>query len=142
MKLSDPGIIALLTVLGTVAVAGIGGLVNWLVRRQSRPVDTATARKTEAEAVATEVKTARELLQEIKAYFTDRLREQQEDHARELAVLTSQVDELTKRVGQVEAQQLATRVAFRIHRTWDEVAFARLRATDPDYPPPPDVEGL
>lgn len=142
MKLSDPGVIALLGALGTVAVAAIGGLVNWLVKRQTRSVDSATARKTEAEAVATEVKTARELLQDIRAYFTERLHEQAEDHAREIGLLNQQIELLTKRVGSVETQQVAMRTAFAIHRTWDQAAYARLRAADPDYPPPPEVEGL
>lgn len=142
MKLSDPGVIALMSVIATVAVGAIAGLVNWLVRRQGRGVDTATARKTEAEAVATEVKTARELLQEIRTYFTDRLREQGEDHSREIGMLNQQIEMLTKRVGSVESQQVAMRNAFAVHRSWDETAWTLLKAANPDYPAPPPVEGL
>lgn len=135
MKLSDPGVVALMTVAGTVAVGAIGGLVNWLIRRQSRSLDNATVRKTEADTVATEVKTARELLQEIRAYFTERLKEQAEDHARE-------IDLLNKRMASIEAQQVAMRSSFATHRTWDEQAWAKIRTSDPDWPPPPQVEGF
>lgn len=142
MKLSDPGTTALMSVLGTVAVGAITGLVTWLVRRQGRGVDTATARKTEAEAVATEVKTARELLQEIRQYFSERLKEQDESHGREIAALDRQIDLLTKRVGDVEAQQVAVRAGYAIHRGWDAEAWKILRGYDPRYPGPPEIEGL
>ncbi len=142
MNLADPGVIALMSVAGTVSVGAIAGLVNWLVRRQDRGVDVANARRTEAEAAATEVKTARELLQEIRTYFTERLHEQAEDHTREIALLNQQITLLTTRVGSVEAQQVAMRTAFAIHRGWDTTAWEILRGYDPNYPPPPPVEGL
>jgi TolA-binding protein len=142
MKLSDPGVMASMGVAGTVAVAVIAGFVNWIVRRQNRGVDAATVRKTEADTVATEVKTARELLQEIRQYFTDRLHEQAEDHSREIALLNQQITLLTTRVGSVEAQQVATRAGYAIHRGWDAKAWDILRSYDPDYPGPPDIEGL
>lgn len=142
MNLGDPGVIALMSVAGTVSVGAIAGLVNWLVRRQDRPLDVANARQTEANTAATEVKLARELLQEIKAYFTERLREQGEDHAREINLLNQQITLLTSRVGSVEAQQVAMRTTFAIHRSWDTAAWTMLKSYDPSYPAPPPVDGL
>lgn len=140
MKLSDPGVVALITSAGVIAVGAIGGIVNYLIKRQGRGVDDATARKTEAETVAVEVKTARELLADVKSYFTDRLTEQAADHARETAELNRRIDDLSKRVLSVETASQALRAAWDIHRAWDVRAYEALRITHPDYPPPPMLD--
>jgi hypothetical protein len=142
VKLGDPGAIAVITGIGGIAVAAIGGLVNWLIKRQARPVDAATARKIEAETVAEEVKTARELLAEVKEYFRERLAAQAAEHKQETEELRQELSDLRTRVQTVEMQTQAMRLAWMVHRAWDETAWTLLRVSNPDYPAPPPVDGL
>jgi hypothetical protein len=140
MRISDPGTVALITASGLFASAAIAGVVNWLIKRQGKGGDDATARKTEAETVAVEVRTARELLADVKTYFSERLTEQAADHARETAELNRRIDDLSQRVDTVETASRALRVAWDVHRAWDIRAYEALRATHPDYPPPPVMD--
>jgi len=142
MKLSDPGAVALITASGLFASGAIAALVNWLIRRQGRGIDDATARKTEAETVAVEVKTARELLADVKTYFTERLAEQAANHARETGDLRARIDDLSERMRSVEHASQALRVAWAVHRAWDLKAYEALQADHPDFPPPPAMDGL
>lgn len=133
---------ALITVLGTVSVAALTGLFSWVVRRQSRTVDAATIRKTEAEAVAQEVKTARELLSDMREYFNQRLSDQASEHKEEIAGINDQVRQLKDEVAQLVSQHRALVQSFAVHNRWDQTAWAKLLQTDPSYPPPPSIEGL
>jgi uncharacterized protein HemX len=142
VKWSDPAAVSLITAAGAVAVAVVGAAVNYLMKRQSKGADDATARKTEAETVAVEVKTARELLAEVKSYFSDRLTEQAADHKLEVESLNRKIDDLSRRVESVETQSRTIRQAWQIHDAWDKAAYEALRTSHPDYPPPPVVEGL
>lgn len=142
MKLSDPGAVALITASGLFASGAIAALVNWLIKRQGKSIDDATARKTEAETVAVEVRTARELLADVKTYFSERLAEQAANHQRETAELNRRIDDLSQRVQTVETASRALRHAWTLHQAWDVRAYETLRTSHPDFPPPPAVEGL
>lgn len=135
-------LVAVITAAGTISVGAITGLFSWVVRRQSRTVDSATSQKTKAEAVAQEVKTARELLAETREYFNQRINDQNTEHREELSHITEQVAELKTEVSKLVAQQRAMATSFVSHSRWDHAAWARLLAVDPLYPPPPAIEGL
>lgn len=142
MKLDGTALVAVITVLGTVAVGSITGLFSYVVRRQSRTIDTATARKTDAETVAQEVKTARELLAEMRTYFSERLSDQAAEHKEEIADVSERLEQLKDEVRGLRAQQRLLQQSYVVHRAWDQTAWARLLQVDPTYPPPPAIEGL
>jgi uncharacterized protein (DUF3084 family) len=143
MATIDSGaLVAIITTAGTAAVGAITGLFSWVIRRQSRTVDSATSQKTKAEAVAQEVKTARELLAETREYFNIRINDQAAEHRQEMAHITEQVAELKVEVAKLVAQQRAMAASFVDHSRWDHTAWARILATDPGFPPPPMIEGL
>lgn len=135
-------LVAVITAVGTVSVGAITGLFSWVVRRQGRTVDDATSQKTKAEAVAQEVKTARELLAETRDYFNQRLADQATEHREDMSHITEQVVELKAEVAKLVAHQRALAASFVAHSRWDHAAWARLLAVDPAYPPPPTIEGL
>lgn len=142
MNIDGPGLVAIITVLGSVAVGGITGLFSYVVRRQSRTIDQATARRTEAETVAQEVKTARELLVDMRAYFSERLTDQATEHREEIEHISAQLQDLRMQMAEVRTQQRMLQQSYVLHRAWDQTAWARLLQTDPTYPPPPTIEGL
>lgn len=118
-----------------VLAAAVSGVVTWLVRRQSRPVDSATARKTDAETVSIEVATARALLEEVRGM----LDHQRAHYERLMAGMQGEMKGLTERVAGSEEQMRALRSAFAAHSTWDADAVAALRTAQPDWPDPPPI---
>ncbi len=142
MNIDGPGLVAIITVLGSVSVGAITGLFSYVVRRQSRSIDSATARRTEAETVAQEVKTARELLVDMRSYFSERLADQATEHRDEIAHITEQLQQLRDQMREVRQQQRVQQQSYVLHRGWDQNAWARLLQIDPNYPPPPTIEGL
>lgn len=146
MRIDGPALVAVITVLGSAAVGAITGLFSYVVRRQSRSIDSATARKTEAETVAQEVKTARELLVDMRSYFSERLSDQATEHKQEMEYIADQLQllkvEMRELRDQQREQQREQQRSFVQHRSWDQSAWARLLQADPEYPPPPTIEGL
>lgn len=142
MNVDGAGLVAIITVAGSVAVGAITGLFSYVVRRQSRSIDSATARRTEAETVAQEVKTARELLVDMRTYFSERLADQNTEHRNEIAHITDQLNQLRDQMREVRDQQRLLQRSYVLHRSWDQTAWARLLQIDPAYPPPPSIEGL
>lgn len=142
MNIDGAGLVALITVLGSVAVGAITGLFSYVVRRQSRTIDSATARRTEAETVAQEVKTARELLVDMRAYFSERLADQNAEHHDQIVHITDQLQQLRDQMREVRDQQRLQQQSYVLHRGWDQTAWSRLLQVDPTYPPPPTIEGL
>lgn len=142
MNVDGPGLVAIITVLGSVAVGAITGLFSYVVRRQSRTIDSATARKTEAETVSQEVKTARELLADMKSYFSDRLAAQDTEHREEIAHIAEQLQHLRDQMREIRQMQRLQQQSYVLHRGWDQTAWSRLLQYDPTYPPPPTIEGL
>jgi hypothetical protein len=142
VRIDGAALVAVITVLGTMSVGAITGLFSWVVRRQSRTIDIATARKTEAEAVAEEVKTARELLTDMKTYFNERLSAQAAEHKEDLAEVSHRVEELKTQVRELVEERRTLLASYYQHRQWDQTAWVRLLQIDPVYPPPPSIEGL
>lgn len=142
MNIDGPALVAIITVLGTAAVGAITGLFSYVVRRQSRSIDLATARKTEAETTSQEVKTARELLVDMRSYFSERLSDQANEHKQEMGHISEQVLELKTQMREVREQQRLLQQSYLLHRSWDQTAWARLLQVDPSFPPPPMIEGL
>lgn len=142
MRIDGPALVAVITVLGTVSVGAITGLFSYVVRRQSRSIDSATARKTEAETVAQEVRTARELIVEMRSYFAERLADQAAEHKEEIGHISSQLLELRTEMHDMREKQRLQQLSFALHRAWDQTAWGRLLQIDPAYPPPPTIEGL
>jgi signal transduction protein with GAF and PtsI domain len=142
MNIDGATLVAIITVLGSVAVGGITGLFSWVVRRQSRNIDAATSRKTEAEAVAQEVKTARELLSDMRTYFSERLTAQAVEHKEEIEHVAEQLQDLRVQMRHIRQQQRLLQQSYARHRDWDQAAWSRLLQVDPSYPPPPTIEGL
>lgn len=142
MKVDGAALVAIITVLGSVSVGAITGLFSWVVRRQSRSIDAATTRKTEAETVAQEVKTARELLTDMRSYFAERLAAQDVEHKQEIAHVSEQLQDLKEQMAELRQQQRLLRQSYAPHRDWDQNAWMRLLQLDPSYPPPPTIEGL
>jgi uncharacterized protein HemX len=142
VTLDSGALAAIITALATIAVGLITGLFSWVVRRQSRAADAATNRKTQAETVAQEVKTARDLLAETREYFNQRIADQATEHRDEMAALTTQVVELKTEVAKLVLNQRAMAASFIAHSRWDHGVWAKVLAIDPEYPPPPTIEGL
>lgn len=142
MNIDGPGLVALITVLGSVSVGAITGLFSYVVRRQSRSIDSAAARRTDADTVAQEVKTARELIVDMRTYFSERLADQNAEHREEIAHITEQLKQLRDQMREVRQQQRLQQQSYVLHRAWDQAAWSRLLQVDPNYPPPPPIEGL
>jgi hypothetical protein len=142
VKLDGAALGATITVLGTLGVGLITGLFSWVVRRQSRVLDIATVRKTDAETASQEVRTARELLTDMRTYFAERLADQAAEHREEIAQVSAQVEGLESQVRAMAQQHRDLQVAYAAHRLWDQTAWARLLQVEPTYPPPPNIEGL
>lgn len=142
MKIDGAALVAIITVLGSLSVGAITGLFSWVVRRQSRSIDVATARKTEAETVSQEVKTARELLADMRSYFSERLAAQDSEHKDEITNVGDQLRELKEQMAELRQQQRLLQQSYAQHRGWDQLAWVELIRVNPEFPPPPNIEGL
>lgn len=124
--------------IGTpVLVAALGLLGTLWAKSMTRRTDDATVRKTHAEAVAIEVNTARGLVEQIKEMMAD----QRVDYEARLATTRAEVQALNERTRATETRQHMLMAALVAHAPWDEAAWAALKASQPDYPPPPPLKG-
>jgi predicted nucleic acid-binding Zn-ribbon protein len=142
VKLDGAALGTTIGALGTIGVALLTGLFSWVVRRQSRVLDVANVRKTDAETASQEVRTARELLADVRQYMTERLEAQAAEHREEIAEVSAQVEGLQSQIRDLAQQHRNLRAAYAVHRQWDQAAWARLLQVEPSYPPPPSIEGL
>jgi uncharacterized membrane protein YhiD involved in acid resistance len=129
----------------TVAVAVIGGLVKILVKRQTRPVDRATARRTDAERVSIELQSTRDALLAVREFFNERDEERKEQIAELKTDLAEQVRamaDLRNRQDAADARERARLLQMVVHRAWDDGALQLLRLTNPGYPLPPPIDGM
>lgn len=118
----------------TVAVLGTVGTI-W-VKRLSKRQDQAAVRKTNAEAESIEVKTARDLVADIKQMMAD----QRVEYESKLATTRSELSNVADRQRIVELKQSMLLAALAAHAPWDEAAWATLKAKHPEYPPPPPID--
>lgn len=127
----------------TIVAAIIGMFSAIKVRNANKRVDEATARKSDAEAASFEVKTARDLLQDVQQWSEKRLVEVRSDYEQRITALRERHDSELKTLQEGQAdlteQFRALRAAFAAHETWDADAVALLRTIQPQYPAPPAI---
>jgi chromosome segregation ATPase len=162
----QPVLLAVITTVGVLAGAIGSAYAAIRVKRMNRPVDDATAVRTNIEADKVrvdihgrEVEIARGLLDEIRKEL-DRVRADQERdrqamerrlaeqaeiserrHQEIIEQAEKQHAELADQLDQVRAQQDAMRRRMDDHAPWDRAAAELLRQHDPDFPDPPPLRG-
>lgn len=136
-----------------VAILGGGGVGAVAVKMLSRPVDTATAEKTHAEARLTditassaEVETIRGVLKDVRDAQTAQVTEHaahvaeiRTEHAAQLAEFRTEMAGLKGRVSTLEERERHMLIRAAVHEAWDQMAFAALVAQNPQHPPPPPL---
>ncbi len=141
----------LVTTLGVVLAAGLTALGTVLVRRANRRLDEANARVAEAgarhsdaETASLEVKTARDVLETVKLYFSELLATQKAEYEGRLDALRARHDAeiraVSDRLTRMEDRERQRDILSAAHRPWDAEALAKLRADDPAYPPYPPID--
>ncbi len=130
--------------VGTLSAAIIAAISGWVVRRANRRVDAATVRRTEAEAASIEVKTARELLADVKTSMAERLAEQRTDYEQRITALRerhdSEIKALNERMSGLEDRSTRMLAAILAHVPWDADALAEVRRIRPEWPSPPPID--
>lgn len=139
LTIVTPIIVAVLALVGTV-----------YGRRLSKRTDTATARRTEAEATKLDVETARGLVEEVRTlsneyrsrYNEERERntEQRVEYEKRLTTATTQLGSISDQVRLFEARQATLLAMLAAHAPWDFAAWSALKQSYPDYPGPPPLD--
>ncbi len=143
----------IITTLGVVLAAGSTALGTVLVRRANRKLDEANARvaeaaarRSDAETASYEVKTAREVLETVKDHLSGLLSTQKAEYEGQLAALRAkhdaEMEAMNRRLTAVENRERQRDIYTAAHRPWDAEALAKLRASDPDYPPYPPIDPI
>lgn len=127
-----------LTVATPIAVAGLGTLGVVWGKRLTKRTAAATASEIEARTTASQVATAHNLLEDVKALYAEERTERREDKAR----FEVEIDALKKKQATTDHKLMTLLAQMVRHRPWDEAAYAALTADNPTYPAPPPIDAI
>ncbi len=126
--------------IGTVAVAVIGAMSGWIVKKSKGPQDAAAILVAQQEMSAKAVSTASALIDEVRQQQVAQKTDYDSKLADVRAKYDAEVGALNGRITTLEDRHTRILASLLAHAPWDTTALAKLRSDDPDWPPPPPLD--
>jgi hypothetical protein len=128
----------ILAIATPIVVAALGTLGVVWGKRLTKRTAAATASEIEARTTASQVATAHNLLEDVKALYAEERTERREDKAR----FEVEIDGLKRKQAATDHKLMTLIGELILHRPWDTAAFNALTAKGIDFPPPPPIDAV